>query len=62
MNRDKIDLKIKKLAHYQGLELPSYQTEQAAGMDLLAAVDESGVEIKSGCLRIDSCRDIYRTT
>ena len=48
MNRDKIDLKIKKLAHYQGLELPSYQTEQAAGMDLLAAVDESGVEIKSG--------------
>ena len=48
MYNNKINIKIKKLAHYQGLEIPSYQTEQAAGMDLLAAVDEEGLELKAG--------------
>jgi dUTP pyrophosphatase len=33
------DVKIKRLAHGVGLELPAYATHGAAGMDLLAAVD-----------------------
>ena len=48
MNNNKIEVKIKKLAHYQGLDLPSYQTEEAAGMDLLAAVGEEGYDLKPG--------------
>lgn len=34
------DVKIKRLAHGFGLELPGYATLGAAGMDLLAAVDK----------------------
>lgn len=33
-------VKIRRLPHGQGLALPSYQTIDAAGMDLLAAVPE----------------------
>lgn len=33
-------LTFKRLAHGKGLKLPQYQTEDAAGMDLPAAVDE----------------------
>ena len=33
-----IDLRITRLAHGRDLPLPSYQTEHAAGMDLVAAV------------------------
>ncbi|MCG8442919.1 MAG: dUTP diphosphatase [Caulobacterales bacterium] len=33
---------VKPLEHFFGLELPSYQTPCAAGMDLAAAVPESG--------------------
>ena len=33
-----IDLQIQRLAHCEGLPLPAYQTEGAAGMDLVAAV------------------------
>jgi dUTP pyrophosphatase len=33
-------LKIKQLAHGQGLALPSYETDGAAGMDLRAAVPQ----------------------
>ena len=36
-----ITLKIIRLPHAEGLELPSYETEDAAGMDLRAAVPES---------------------
>jgi len=32
---------IKRFPHYQGLELPCYATAAAAGMDLLAAVEEA---------------------
>ena len=34
-----IEIKIKRLTSGEGLPLPRYQTEHAAGMDLLAAVD-----------------------
>jgi len=36
-----LTLKIKRLPHSEGLELPSYETAGAAGMDLRAAVDET---------------------
>lgn len=32
-------IKFKRLEHGQGLELPSYATEEAAGMDVRSAVD-----------------------
>jgi len=32
---------VKRLAHGQGLKLPAYESEQAAGLDLPAAVDET---------------------
>lgn len=35
-----IALKLKVLAHGEGLALPAYQTPGAAGMDLLAALDQ----------------------
>lgn len=33
-------LKILPLPHYQGLELPAYQSAAAAGLDLRAAIDD----------------------
>ena len=33
------ELSVQRLAHSEGLELPTYATAHAAGMDLLAAVD-----------------------
>jgi len=36
----RIKIKVVRLPHAQGLELPTYQTSGAAGMDLLAAVGE----------------------
>lgn len=36
----RIKIKVVRLPHAQGLELPAYQTAGAAGMDLLAAVGE----------------------
>lgn len=33
-------IRVKQLPHGEGLPLPRYQTEGAAGMDLLAAVDD----------------------
>lgn len=41
-------LRVQKLANYQGLELPCYQSEQSSGVDLLAAVDRQGVVIEPG--------------
>jgi len=32
-------IQVQTFEHYQGLSLPAYQTEQAAGADLLAAID-----------------------
>ena len=36
-----LELQIVQLPHASGLPLPAYQTEHAAGMDLIAAVPES---------------------
>lgn len=36
-----LQLKIKRLPHADGIELPSYKTTDSAGMDIRAAVDES---------------------
>ena len=38
-----IKVQIKRLAHGEGLELPAYQSASAAGLDLLAAVDQDMV-------------------
>jgi dUTP pyrophosphatase len=38
-----IPLKIKQLPHAKGLPLPKYMTEHAAGMDLVAAVEQDVV-------------------
>ena len=35
-----VDVRIKPLENYDGLELPAYETAQSAGMDLRAAVAE----------------------
>ena len=35
-----VTLKIRTLPHFTGLPLPAYQSEQAAGLDLPAAVEE----------------------
>ncbi len=35
-----IEIKIRRLPHGAGLDLPAYATAGAAGMDILAAVDE----------------------
>lgn len=35
-----VNILVKKLPHAIGLELPSYATEHAAGMDLVSAVDK----------------------
>lgn len=35
-----VDVKVRRLPHSQGLPLPRYETEGAAGMDLIAAVPE----------------------
>lgn len=42
-----IDLRIQRLSHAEGLELPAYQTSGSSGMDLRAAIDES-IVIGSG--------------
>jgi dUTP pyrophosphatase len=42
-------LKILRLQHAKNLELPAYQTTGAAGIDLMAALDESApISIKPG--------------
>ena len=42
-----VRIKVVRLPHGEGLALPAYQSEGAAGMDLLAAVDKA-VSLKSG--------------
>lgn len=36
-----IPVRVVRLAHGEGLPLPAYQSDEAAGMDLLAAVDDA---------------------
>jgi len=40
MNNDKPNVKIMRLAHGEGLDLPFYATTHAAGADLRAAIDD----------------------
>ena len=44
-----VTIQVLPLAHFQGLTLPAYETADAAGMDLRAAVsDDSSVTLKPG--------------
>jgi len=36
-----LEVKVKTLPHFGGLELPGYMTDGASGLDLIAACDES---------------------
>lgn len=47
MSNEKIKVELTPLEHAVGLNLPSYATEQAAGMDLTAALEEA-IELGSG--------------
>lgn len=38
-SQDSVPVPVKRLPHFQGLELPAYATDGAAGMDVLAAED-----------------------
>ncbi|AZI36553.1 deoxyuridine 5'-triphosphate nucleotidohydrolase [Caenibius tardaugens NBRC 16725] len=38
---DKVPVRVKRLPHGEGLDLPAYATDGAAGMDVLAAEDVS---------------------
>jgi len=38
-----IDVRVQRLPHGEGLDLPSYQTDDSAGCDLLAAIDSDKV-------------------
>ena len=43
------ELRIRRLPHFEGLELPAYQTEGSAGMDVRAAVPaDAPVVLKPG--------------
>ncbi len=49
MNASTVSLKLTWLPHGEGLSLPAYQSEAAAGFDLFAAVPESkGVQLRAG--------------
>lgn len=39
MDRESVPIRVKRLPHFEGLELPAYATEGSAGMDVLAAED-----------------------
>lgn len=38
---DALQIRVVRLPHAEGLPLPGYQSDEAAGMDLLAAVDDA---------------------
>ena len=46
-----IEVPLQRQAHGAGLPLPAYATEHSAGLDLLAAVDET-VELQPGARRL----------
>ncbi|QDU70364.1 dUTP diphosphatase [Mucisphaera calidilacus] len=57
MNPDAISVELKWLAHGEGLPVPTYGTEHAAGMDLHAAVaeDESVTLAPGGGIELIPC-------
>lgn len=48
MNSSSINVKIKTLPHFEGLNLPKYETKQSAGMDVRAALPHKALIIKPG--------------
>ena len=34
-----VDVAVVRLPHFEGLELPAYQTQGSAGLDLVAAIE-----------------------
>lgn len=49
MSAETVEIRVMRLAHSAGLPLPAYQSELAAGLDLLAAIPaDSAVEIAPG--------------
>lgn len=46
-NKDKIEIALKPMGHAVGLNLPTYATDQSAGMDLTAALEEA-IELAPG--------------
>lgn len=45
-----ISVAVRPLPHFEGLELPAYETQGAAGIDVRAAVPEKGpLTIEPGC-------------
>lgn len=51
---DTISVRITQLPHGQGIELPDYQSQLAAGMDLHAAIDDS-ITIEPGDIVLIPC-------
>mgnify|MGYP001605078414 CR=1 FL=1 len=47
-------LKIKKLENFGDLQLPKYETDGAAGLDLMAAVDEEMI-LEHGKIKLVKC-------
>lgn len=45
MGPPQVHVAVKTLEHFEGLELPAYETDQAAGMDLRAAVAEDAAVV-----------------
>jgi len=43
-----IEVAVRRLAHGRDLPLPAYETAEAAGMDLIAAVDRRSVTVAPG--------------
>jgi len=49
MSNDKPLVSVRKLAHFEGLSLPAYETPDSAGMDLRAAIpDDRPADIPPG--------------
>jgi dUTP pyrophosphatase len=49
----RIKINVSRLPHGEGLPLPAYETAGAAGMDLIAAVEEgSGLELSPGTRKL----------
>jgi dUTP diphosphatase len=49
-----LPIRIKRLKHSKGLQLPAYQTDGSAGMDLCAAIDRE-ISIQPGKTAIVPC-------
>ena len=50
-NNNKIEISLKPMGHAVGLNLPTYATDQSAGMDLTAALEEA-IELAPGERRL----------